>query len=276
MENNVKKHKALLALAIAAGLSLSACSTHVSRDITPEGTSADVVFPEIKGAYQKAGTFPNPADVREVTPGLNKDQIYALIGTPHFAEGFYRVREWDYLFHFRTAEGDKTCQFKIIFDRDYLARSLHWQPQDCAGLIAPPTPAPAAAAVIDVGMAPVELDADALFAFGRAELSGEGRQRLATLAAQLKGMAQLKNVDVLAYTDEIGTSASNLALAQSRAETVRAFLIAEGVPSVLIRAIGMGEAQPVKSCDAAMPRAARIACLAPNRRVEVRATGTQN
>lgn len=272
----MKKQKALLALATAAGLALSACSTHVSRDITPQGVAGEVVFPEIKGAYQKNGTFPRPADVRLVQPGLDKDQLYALIGTPHFAEGFYRVREWDYLFHFRTDSGVKTCQFKIIFDREYQARSLHWQPQDCAKLLEPEV-APVAATA--TALAPFELDADALFAFGRsglADLSGEGRQRLAALASQLKNAGQLKSVDVLAYTDEIGTSASNLALSQSRAETVRSYLIAEGIAPSLVRAVGMGEAQPVKVCDSGMSRQARIACLAPNRRVEVRALGSQN
>ncbi|PJJ96127.1 flagellar motor protein MotB [Lysobacteraceae bacterium NML03-0222] len=279
MENTMKKQKALLALATIAGLALSACSTHVSRDITPQGVAGEVVFPEIKGAYQKNGTFPRPADVRLVQPGLDKDQLYALIGTPHFAEGFYRVREWDYLFHFRTDSGVKTCQFKIIFDREYLARSLHWQPQDCAQVLEPEVAATAPVTATAKALAPFELDADGLFAFGGSglsDLSSDGRQRLAALAAQLKNAGQLKSVDVLAYTDEIGTSASNLALSQSRAETVRSYLIAEGVAPSLVRAVGMGEAQPVKVCDSGMSRQARIACLAPNRRVEVRALGLQN
>lgn len=35
-------------------------------------------------------------------PGLTKDDIYKIPGRPHYDEGMYGVREWDYLFHFHT------------------------------------------------------------------------------------------------------------------------------------------------------------------------------
>ena len=53
---------------------------------------------------------------------------------PHFAEGMYGVREWDYTFNFRTGQGNAftTCQFKVIFDKDAVAQTFHWQPAACA------------------------------------------------------------------------------------------------------------------------------------------------
>ena len=59
-------------------------------------------------------------------PGLTKDDIYKILGRPHYDEGM-GVREWDYLFHFYTpgvgvdpentsgVEGITTCQYKVIF-----------------------------------------------------------------------------------------------------------------------------------------------------------------
>src|SRR5690606_5044560 len=44
------------------------------------------------------GSYPNIDNLRQVGDGITRDQLYDLLGRPHFAEGF-RVREWDYLFH---------------------------------------------------------------------------------------------------------------------------------------------------------------------------------
>ena len=70
--------------------------------------------------------------------GMNKDQIYELIGRPHFQEGLYGVREWDYLFNYRENGEHKTCQYKILFDKDKNAQSFFWLPEGCG----PKKPAP--------------------------------------------------------------------------------------------------------------------------------------
>ena len=62
---------------------------------------------------------------------MNKDQIYELIGRPHFQEGLYGVREWDYLFNYRENGEHKTCQYKILFDKDKNAQSFFWLPEGC-------------------------------------------------------------------------------------------------------------------------------------------------
>lgn len=265
----MKKQNMVSGVLVAASLLLGACSTHVSREISAEGVAGEVVFPDISRAYEKDGTFPRLDDLRLVQAGMTKEQLYALLGAPHFAEGFFRVKEWDYLFHFRTDAGVKTCQFKILFDREYISRSQHWQPADCAELLVQPVAAAAGSP------APVRttLEADGLFAFARAgmeDLSADGRERLQRLAGELKAAQGLRSVDVLAYTDEIGSAQQNVVLAQRRAESVRSYLIAQGVPSGMVRALGMGAVDPVVQCDPRTGREARIRCLAPNRRVEVR------
>jgi len=49
---------------------------------------------------------------------------------------------------------------------------------------------------------------------------------------------------------------------------VKAALVEEGLPSTKIVAEGRSERDPVKDCPDG-PRAQLVACLAPNRRVEV-------
>lgn len=90
----------LLALSMAG---LAGCGT-VSKGVASDGGSADqLVFPDPGKASVKGGTFPAVADLRNVAPGMTKDQLYQMFGRPHFNEGVFGVREWDYLFNFRTA-----------------------------------------------------------------------------------------------------------------------------------------------------------------------------
>ena len=257
----------LLVIAILA----VACSTRVSRDITPEGVAGEIIFPNPDDTTMSGGTFPNLDSLRLVKPGISKDQLYYLLGRPHFAEGFAAVREWDYLFHFREGDAVRTCQFKIIFDRDYLGQSFHWMPADCASLLSEQAP-PAVAAVREERF---QVSGDGLFAFagsGIQDLSETGRAELSRFAERLAGK-RVDQVEVTAHTDRIGSGVANQALSQARAESVRAFLIEAGVDGTRIRAIGMGELQPVKDCKQDMARVALVACLAPNRRVELRASG---
>jgi outer membrane protein OmpA-like peptidoglycan-associated protein len=114
------------------------------------------------------------------------------------------------------------------------------------------------------------LSADALFAFDKADLSPAGRRTLDDLAAELKGQGdKLRWVRIAGYTDRLGSEAYNRDLSQRRAKAVKAHLVEQGLPASRISAEGFGKADPVKDCPDG-PRAPLIACLAPNRRVEVR------
>lgn len=261
---------ALVLLSVGTSLFLSACGTrHVSRDISAQGIAGEVIFPAADGATLKDGTFPNPADVRLIAPGMTKDQLSHLLGHPHFREGYAGVREWDYLFHFRKDGKIVTCQYKAIFDEDYLAQSFHWSPQSCADLVAEP----ATSVVTKKIETRFNLSADALFAFGKygtGDILPKGRAQLSEIAAKLKG-ADAASISVIGHTDPIGSEAANQLLSERRAQTVRGYLVEQGVAAANITATGRGENEPVIQC-ADQPRAVLIACLAPNRRVEIEAT----
>ena len=245
------------------------CTQHVSRDISSEGMAGEIVFPGTDKLVLKEGTFPTVEALSQIGSGVTKDQLYALIGRPHFREGFYGVNEWDYLFHFRDGATVTTCQFKVIFDSSYHGRSFHWLPADCGNRLAA-TPA-AAVAPTQPQVKRFELSADALFAFGRSSLTDIlpwGREELVSIAPQLIAM-NATTVRVIGHTDYIGSDSSNQLLSQRRAETVRSFLVSQGVSPSMIVADGVGESQPVKSCSDRLDRASLVACLQPNRRVEI-------
>lgn len=128
---------AVTVLVAALSLGLTACSTHISRDITDDGRAGQLVFPDREDALIKDGSFPGVDALLQVGKGMSKDQLYNLLGRPHFREGFAGVREWDYLFHFREGDSVRTCQYKLIFDENYRVGSLYWLPEDCASVLKP-------------------------------------------------------------------------------------------------------------------------------------------
>ncbi|HTE41795.1 MAG TPA: OmpA family protein [Steroidobacteraceae bacterium] len=150
----------------------------------------------------------------------------------------------------------------------------------------PPAPAPVATPPPRV-VAPVEpplpprrrvsFSADALFAFNKAELRTTGQSELAAFAQELKG-TRFEVVTVEGHTDRIGSDAYNDKLSVQRAETVKAYLIAAGVDAAKIEAVGKGESTPVTKpdqCKGDNRTPQLIACLQPDRRVEVEVTGTK-
>ncbi|WP_266171429.1 OmpA family protein [Dyella subtropica] len=263
--------KGIVATSIA--LALAACG-NVSRDVAKDGHNASEQVwpaPDSVTPMHKGGTFPNLANLRQVRAGLNKPQLSDLIGYPHFSEGVWGVREWNYVFNFRKPGSDEVtvCQYKVLFDENRLARSFYWKPESCAALLAEPASAVPAAAAPAPNKSRV-LSADALFAFDKATLTPAGHRALDDLAAELRDQGdKLHAVRIVGYTDRLGGETYNQKLSQRRADAVMNYLVEQGAPAGRIRADGHGAADPVKDCPDG-PRTQLIACLAPNRRVEVK------
>lgn len=120
-------------------------------------------------------------------------------------------------------------------------------------------------------------NSDVLFAFGKYNLKDSAVTALDGVYGEITKLSS-PTVDVAGYTDRIGKEKSNQKLSQRRAETVANYLVSKGVAPETVTATGYGEANPVtgNTCDAVKGRKALIACLAPDRRVEVSVKGSQS
>lgn len=128
----------------------------------------------------------------------------------------------------------------------------------------------------------VSLSANFLFGFDKYNLRSEASSTLDTLAQRLAD-TRVEAVRVEGNTDFMGPDKYNQALSERRATTVANYLVSRGVPSEKISAVGLGESQTrmTDSCQAevaklgkkvsaAKKRAALIACIEPDRRVDVK------
>lgn len=236
-----------------------------------QSTTDRLEWPEVSESYLRVGEFVDPRDVARVITGLPKREVRLLLNHPNFSEGLFAVREWDYLFNFLTGKGEEyvTCQYKVLFDKNMRVSSTHWKDEQCAKFLNDKP--------VKVNQThPITLSSDGLFAFGRSDfndLQQSGRDNLRILSGQLKsGFSTLRSVKIVGYTDRIGNPQSNNALSLARANTVKSYLVSQGVPARLITTQGMGAQNPVVVCPGAQTPAV-IACLMPNRRIEVSVNG---
>jgi outer membrane protein OmpA-like peptidoglycan-associated protein len=102
---------------------------------------------------------------------------------------------------------------------------------------------------------------DLLFETDRAELRAGTANNLDKLAAFLNRYPD-RNVIIEGYTDNIGSDDYNFDLSQRRAESVRGYLMSQGIATDRMSASGKGEGSPVASNSDATGRQM-------NRRVEI-------
>ncbi len=136
--------------------------------------------------------------------------------------------------------------------------------------------APAAAAAVVPAAQKVTLSADALFDFDKAVLRPEGKEKLDKLVGDVKGI-KLEVIIAVGHADRFGTDAYNQKLSERRAEAVKAYLVAKGIEPNRVYTEGKGEKQPVTKPDQCKgPKSKKtIACLQPDRRVEIEVIGTK-
>jgi OOP family OmpA-OmpF porin len=124
----------------------------------------------------------------------------------------------------------------------------------------------------------VSFSADSLFDFGKAIVKPAGKQGLDTFAAELRG-DQFDVITVTGYTDRLGAPAYNQKLSERRAEAVKSYLVeTSGIPAGKITARGADGSEPVttpETCKGQRRTPELIACLQPDRRVDVEVTGTR-
>lgn len=102
---------------------------------------------------------------------------------------------------------------------------------------------------------------DVLFETGRAELKPGALGKLDQLVAFLRTYPE-RTVTIEGHTDNVGSADRNMDLSQRRADTVRGYLLQQGIDASRITATGVGESMPVATNSTEAGRQ-------QNRRVEI-------
>jgi OOP family OmpA-OmpF porin len=149
-----------------------------------------------------------------------------------------------------------------------VVKSAPVPPPQMAALTPPPAPRPVAEKLT--------LDADTLFDFDKATLRPAGRDTLDGFVSKLRDISP-DTIMAIGHADRFGTDRYNQRLSEQRVATVKAYMVSKGVESGRIYTEGKGETQPVtKAGDCLGPKSAKvIACLQPDRRVEIEVIGTK-
>ncbi|MFM4804900.1 porin OmpA [Aeromonas bivalvium] len=184
-----------------------------------------------------------------------------------------------YRYMWDVGDENKTGSDNMIWETDMsvatLELVLHPNRTSYVAPVAAPVVAEPEPVIVDKSFS---LSSDVLFAFGKSSLKPEGMDALNGLYQQI---VEIQPKDgsavVVGYTDRIGSDAYNQKLSEARARTVADFLVGKGLPAGKVAIQGQGEANPVtgNQCDGIKGKNELIACLAPDRRVEVRVTGVQ-
>jgi OOP family OmpA-OmpF porin len=217
------------------------------------GSAAAQVGPQNSG-YWVSGTIAAPPDnnvVRSGTYGAGKGVADTLC--------------WRSLF-WSPAMAIPEC------DPDFVPKP---PPPPMAAAAPPPPPPPAPAPAPAPQVQKITLASKALFDFDRAVLRPDGKAAIDTeIISKLPQIQRLELVLVTGHTDRIGTQEYNQKLSERRADAVRDYLVSKGVPRDKIETLGMGKTQPLPGVVCNMTAMKElIACLQPNRRVEVEVKG---
>lgn len=107
------------------------------------------------------------------------------------------------------------------------------------------------------------ISAVTLFDFDKYNLKAQGKAVLYELGTSIVEQgSSVADIDVIGYTDSVGSDAYNQSLSERRAQTVKGYLMAMGIKADIIDAMGKGESDPVASNNTDEGRA-------ENRRVEI-------
>jgi adhesin transport system outer membrane protein len=106
------------------------------------------------------------------------------------------------------------------------------------------------------------LSSDALFAHNSSALTAASMHRLDQLLQTIKATPKVVEVRIEGHTDNTGNDAVNLPLSKARAQSVRDYLVLNGLEMVNLKVDGFGSSRPVADNQTETGRSA-------NRRVEV-------
>jgi len=264
-------------MSLLIGLSASAFATINGFDPSIQFPQKDKAIPFLKTHF-----YANESDLNDMAVGLTREQVRLLVGSSQLHASTVTKHSISYIFKFSELDKHElVCQYLIQFDDQQRVSGSYFDSQACVDHLHPPRPGDAksqeAEAAPQVPMPLPEqpklsLPTNMLFGFNQSRLKDlpeSVKDTLRTFADQLKSNdATLESVTIIGYTDRIGNDAYNAQLSTARAETIKDYLVVRGVDAAKINVIGKGSADPVVQCTETNKKKL-VACLAPNRRVDI-------
>lgn len=108
------------------------------------------------------------------------------------------------------------------------------------------------------------------FAFDSAELTDEAKSHLNNVASTLTSAKDVKHLEIVGTADRLGSNSYNQTLSEKRAQSVQSYLAEKGYANTRVAEVrAVGETAPTTNCDTDQNRTNEIACLGPDRRVDL-------
>ncbi|WP_049753574.1 OmpA family protein [Alkalilimnicola ehrlichii MLHE-1] len=238
------------------------------RGDAPLFPDLEVSLVDMEEGLLRYGRSADPLGLEQISEGLTRDEVRDAIGEPADRRQVAGNPVWFYDFNLPFPRSDDVvvCQYKVQFDHWGRVSGYQWRRLLCE-IMAENL---ARERTVEVERVVYRtLSTDVLFDFDSAVLRAEGQDTIREVAAGLQKEFIDPLVVIVGHTDRIGDPGYNQRLSERRADAVMDALLKNGFSRRDVVAQGRGEAEPVVFCEGDRATPALIACLSPNRRVEV-------
>ncbi|MEX0960241.1 MAG: OmpA family protein [Burkholderiales bacterium] len=121
----------------------------------------------------------------------------------------------------------------------------------------------------------VEFATEPLFNFDKYDIRSDQITKLDEFVSNISDLTY-ETIWAVGHADRIGTVTYNQGLSERRANSIKSYLVRQGIPANKIRTLGRSKHSPVTGSACENERGQElISCLQPDRRVELSVTGTK-